>query len=273
MLFKFERKVRRLIDLLLEHRNVYNVLKSIYDYYKISYRAQMRKDLLFLTLPNGLKIVIFNRLPFRRAFHSVFDEIFIQKIYEKHPMFVPKPTDIVLDLGAFIGLYTLKHHHAQKVYSIEALPTSYVLLKTNVELNDLNNIITYNFAVSDSDGSAYMFIEDYLISGSTLVSEWHQEYHKSYVKVRTLTIDSMFKRGLIPSYIDIAKVDIEGTELQFLQGGQRFLERGGIERLVLELHNVVDKKNFYFLLRDLGFKPVKKIQGIETEILYLIFSR
>lgn len=273
MLFKFQRKIRKLIDLLLEHRNVYNVFKSIHDYYRINYRAQMRKDLLFLTLPNGLKIVIFNSLPFRRAFHTVFDEIFIQKIYEKHPMFIPKPTDIVLDLGAFIGLYTLKHHHAQKVYSIEALPASYILLKINVELNDLNNVITYNFAVSDSDGSAYMFIEDYLISSSTLVSEWHQEYHKSYVKVKTLTIDSMFKRGLIPSYIDIAKVDIEGAELQFLHGGQRFLERGGVERLVLELHNVVDKKNFYLLLRDLGLKPVKKIQGDDTEILYLIFSR
>lgn len=68
MFFKFERKVRRLIDLLLEHRNVYNVFKSIYDYYMINYKTQVLKDLLFLTLPNGLKIIIFNRLLFRKLF-------------------------------------------------------------------------------------------------------------------------------------------------------------------------------------------------------------
>jgi FkbM family methyltransferase len=68
---------------------------------------------------------------------------------------VLKPGDIFIDVGANIGYYTIlaaaQVGPAGKVYAIEASPTTCDLLRANLALNDLRNVIAVNMAVTDTE--------------------------------------------------------------------------------------------------------------------------
>jgi hypothetical protein len=62
---------------------------------------------------------------------------------------------VVLDIGANIGVYTLTAaRYADKVYSFEPVPISFLDLKKNVKVNYYKNVFTVNKAVSDKTGHA-----------------------------------------------------------------------------------------------------------------------
>jgi predicted RNA methylase len=66
--------------------------------------------------------------------------------------FSPKKGDIVIDVGAHMGRYTIiaskRVGENGKVVAIEAHPGNYEMLKRNIKLNKLTNIIPLNFAVA-----------------------------------------------------------------------------------------------------------------------------
>lgn len=281
MFFKashMRRRVIKSLELFIHYRNPINCAAAFLEYMLLRKKLMTRLFLLnnrtlLLMLPNGLKALCLINESFLKACITTFDEIYIQRVYEKLDDFIPRENEIVLDLGAFIGFYTLKHYKAHKLISIEALPLNYAMLALNVELNALSNVATYNFAIWSEDGFLPMFLEKDLISSSTLIKEWHGDKHlQKVIYVKALSFDTMMTLGLLPSNIDIAKIDIEGAEHQFIKGGKKSLERGIIQRMVLELHNVVDKNSFYKDLLELKYKILKKLEGSDTEIVYAIFK-
>ena len=65
----------------------------------------------------------------------------------------------------------------------------------------------------------------------------------SKYRVKTSTLDNFVKKNKI-KYIDICKVDIEGTELDFLLGSRNTLKENKIRILSIEIMESKDK--FYF---------------------------
>src|SRR5919197_129327 len=65
--------------------------------------------------------------------------------------FTPKEGDIVVDVGAHIGPYTIiaskRIGSGGKVVSIEADPDNFDLLNRNIQLNKLSNVMALNYAV------------------------------------------------------------------------------------------------------------------------------
>ncbi len=60
------------------------------------------------------------------------------------------PEDVVLNLGANIGLIPiLKSRECRKIYAVEPLYCD--ILKINIALNDINNIVVFEFGVGDKD--------------------------------------------------------------------------------------------------------------------------
>src|SRR3989338_3323566 len=73
------------------------------------------------------------------------------------PEYVPKKDDVVIDVGAHIGIFALNASlivPKGKVYAIEPCRSTYNLLRRNIKLNELENIVTFNFALSDKEGLA-----------------------------------------------------------------------------------------------------------------------
>ncbi len=68
---------------------------------------------------------------------------------------VLKPGDIFIDVGANIGYYTIlaaaQVGPTGKVYAIEASPTTCDLLRANLTLNELRNVVAVNMAVTDTE--------------------------------------------------------------------------------------------------------------------------
>jgi len=100
----------------------------------------------------------------RRGILHNYSEIFVYDEYSKLSEYRVQEGDIVLDAGAFVGLYTLSvADKAGLVIAVEPNIASYIFLINNVKMNNLvSKIITYNVALGDFEGNAILYIEDWL---------------------------------------------------------------------------------------------------------------
>src|SRR5215216_2460824 len=76
--------------------------------------------------------------------------------------FTPKNGDIVIDVGAHIGPYTLKASKLVglngKVVAIEAAPDNFDILNRNIQLNKLTNVIALNYAAYSKEDKIKLYL-------------------------------------------------------------------------------------------------------------------
>lgn len=135
-----------------------------------------------------------------------------------------KKNNIVVDIGANIGYYTLLMALNQaKVFSYEPEPKNFKLLQKNVNLNNFSsNVKLYNKAVSNYNGFSKLFLAGATdLNGGVIVDRakggapgMHTLSNNRFgsnsidVEVTKLNLDK----------IDFAKIDVEGHELHVLEG-------------------------------------------------------
>ena len=146
-----------------------------------------------------------------------------------------KPGNCVLDIGANVGYFTLLAARLVgpegKVYAFEPEPSNYEVLVKNLGLNGYMNVETIPKAVSSEKGEAQLIL-------SGLDSGFHSLAHlnlpeRGTVSVETITIDSFLEERGWP-HVDLIKMDIEGWEIAALDGMDRFFQRAGSVKLVIE---------------------------------------
>jgi hypothetical protein len=103
--------------------------------------------------------------------YPTFWEIFINGDYEKEPLCVVEKGDVVLDIGANKGFFTLNalQKGASKVYSVEPIKNSYEQIKKL--LTDFSNVEPINKAIGETNGVITMlcfFVGKSLIHDSSL---------------------------------------------------------------------------------------------------------
>jgi len=94
----------------------------------------------------------------------------IAERYELEKWFKPLAKGVVVDVGAYIGTYTVRAcKSAELVIGIEPLPFNFAVLAVNVKLNDCSNVVLVNKAVGAFEGQLSMFvpIKNHFISFST----------------------------------------------------------------------------------------------------------
>ena len=81
-------------------------------------------------------------------------------IIEYH--FCPKEGDIVVDVGAHIGRYTLiaanRVGRNGKVVAVEANPDNFEMLNNNVKLNRLTNVTSLNYAAYSHETKIKLYL-------------------------------------------------------------------------------------------------------------------
>lgn len=111
-----------------------------------------------------------------------------------------------------------------KVVSFEPVPNEYDSLCTNIEINQINNIIPVKVALSDSAGEA---IFEYNTAKPTMgkLSSVEPSYvvaNTTSFQVQTDTIDKLVETG---QYIpDVIKIDVEGAGAAVLRGARKTLK-------------------------------------------------
>ena len=128
--------------------------------------------------------------------------------------YTPKKGDVIVDIGAGIGTETLyfdeKTEKKGKIYSIEASKSSHEKL---VELCSKNGIKTSeNLNLAITDNNQKLWIEE---SNNYQVDAVNANARG--VEVDGITLDHFIKEKQIKN-IDFLKVNIEGSELQMIDG-------------------------------------------------------
>lgn len=130
----------------------------------------------------------------------------------------------VVDIGAQIGLYTLyaKFLPNTTFYSFEPFEKSFRILNENIKLNDIQNVKTFNIAVSDKESDNTILNVCTNHSGLNTLGELPLRFdNPEQVIIKTITLDTFFKD--IP--IDFIKIDTEGYEYFILKGGIQIIKK------------------------------------------------
>jgi len=187
---------------------------------------------------------------------------------------VIKKGDIVVDLGANIGYFTLLAARLVgkkgRVYSFEPEPRNYHYLLKNIELNNYDNIIAINKAVSEKSAKVKLYICPYDSGHHTIkqykgIEEYRPDFidnKKDFVEVETVVLDDFFKKE-IKQPIDVIKMDVEGAEM---------LALSGMDSLIKESKNLKIFVEFFpLLIREMGNSPEEFIRRLLEDYHFSIF--
>ena len=141
-------------------------------------------------------------------------QLSIHGIHEPHETEVVKNEikkgQVVLDIGANIGYYTLIFANLVGnegiVYAFEPNPTNFSLLKKNVEINGYHNVTIIPNAVSDKNGKTTLFLgKDNMVTHRIFDAQIDP---RKTIDVDVISLDEYFKN--YNRRIDFIKMDVEG---------------------------------------------------------------
>lgn len=134
-----------------------------------------------------------------------------------------RPGDTFVDVGANIGYYTILSSMivgiGGAVYSIEASPSIYNRLKTNLALNKCPNVRAINAAASCDTGEIQIWsAKNNNLGHSTIVKELAaREGHVFEAVVSCMPLTEMIPLEQLKA-ARLIKIDVEGAERSVLQG-------------------------------------------------------
>jgi FkbM family methyltransferase len=173
------------------------------------------------------------------------DDFKIMTIHEDDIItrFTPKEGDIVIDIGAHIGLYTIissKRVGANgKVVAIEADPENFEMLNSNIKLNQLTNVIPLNYAVYSKETKIKLYLpsgESGFTKYNTIMPNWINTQEK-FVEVNANTLDYLLQLNKIrQEEVNWIKIDVEGAEFEVLKGATNVLSKSKDVAILMELH-------------------------------------
>lgn len=152
-----------------------------------------------------------------------------------------KPGGSFADIGANIGLFTLNGAKAVGkegcVYSFEPLPSTFQKLREHISINHLSNVYAINAAVSDCNGTQNIYYNESLhnIGMASAFSDG------TPFRVESITFDHFVENNNI-TCLDVVKIDIEGAEMQALNGMERTLKKYK-PVLIMEINTIALKSS------------------------------
>ncbi len=145
-----------------------------------------------------------------------------------------KHNDIVIDIGAHIGYYTLIAARLVgkkgRVYAFEPNPDTFQILKKNVKENDYKNVVLVNKAISDKDTEAKLFLNKSNTGDHRL---YDSRDNRKFIDVSTISLDSYFKDK--DKKIDLIKMDIQGSEVKAFKGGLKTIRKNKYIKIITEV--------------------------------------
>ena len=173
-----------------------------------------------------------------------------------------------VDIGANAGYFSLLAHKGcmpdKKPISIEPNPENIHLLKAHFRLNNIEAFDLEEMAISNQSGVIQFSNSDNLAANT--YKQESSVYKNSTIEVKTNTLDYIAEKYNLDKF-SLVKIDVEGAELDVLQGGYAFIKKYH-PNILLATHNchVANvKEDCLAYLKELGysFEPIEdnKIEG------------
>jgi FkbM family methyltransferase len=168
------------------------------------------------------------------------EHIYVLGDYERVPCLTcVKPGGAVLDLGAFVGLFSVRvagENRDVRVYGVEANPFACRYLEANYRLNGVRSGGVLCGAVGVRSGVARLFVADNGVN-SSLVPGYVDDYSVKIgeVGVRVYSLREVFERFQLDR-VALVKMDIEGAEEGVLYSSRELVSPDRVERWIIEVH-------------------------------------
>jgi FkbM family methyltransferase len=192
------------------------------------------------------------------------DFYLLSPLYEREilHLFKPSSNDVVVDVGAHVGKYTLyasKLAKNGKIIAVEPNKESFKTLIENLKLNDCINVKAYNVAAFDKKCKLkFWIVKDERRCSVT------EKRSNSFKMVCAVPLSQILRDNKIEK-IDWIKIDVEGAEIEVLKGTGKFLRK--TKNLIVEVANKNEEKVLKILKKH--FKKIKIISKERGQKYYL----
>jgi len=186
-----------------------------------------------------------------------FEEYSTQGIYGKLDTLAVerliKPGDIVVDVGAAIGYFTLIFARSVgengMVFAFEPKTDRYEILLKNIQVNNYSNVKTEKKAIMQNNKKISFFSREDGIAGlrykddiESIRQESADNKHKIPVEVTTIELDDYLKELDLIENISFMKIDVDGPELLVLQGSKLLLKNKNL-KIFMEWDKTLSKES------------------------------
>ena len=231
------------------------------SFYIIKFIYSIIRFLGFASSPSLLKITVPKHGGYK-AYCPINKDDFINMTIREDDIiehFTPKEGDVVVDVGAHIGLYTIIASKRVgingKVVSIEADPGNFEMLNRNIKLNKLSNIIPLNYAAYSKETKIKLYLPE-VESGYTIyntIMSNRARLQDKFVEVNANTLDNLLQLNEIRE-VNWIKIDVEGAEFEVLKGAHNVLSKNKDIALLIEVHGLDNYRQVLEFLRSYNFK-------------------
>ncbi|HTL17156.1 MAG TPA: FkbM family methyltransferase [Patescibacteria group bacterium] len=176
----------------------------------------------------------------------------------------------VVDVGANIGVMTsmLSRRVGMegRVVAFEPHPVLYRRLERNVQRWTRPNVLLFNSAVSSQNGHAMLSEHDGFAGNNGIASLSVTNATNTSFGVRTLRLDDALPDGNWA----VLKIDVEGHELEVLNGAETFLARTQFRDIIFEsdfpspVHQLLGRNGFSIYELSAGFSG-PKLRGARAQ--------
>lgn len=189
-----------------------------------------------------------------------------------------RPDDIVWDVGASYGIYTLFSSlkvNKGNVFAFEPERGAFKLLAKNIQLNNLKNVTPLQIALGELEGTVELHTSESANTGThSLVARTDYPVSGKGQKIPIQKGDELVKQSAILSPTAI-KIDVEGAELNVLRGINTILSSKTLRIVQIEIHPKIlplfggTPENIFKLMESHHFAATQSIQrGTEFEVLF-----
>jgi len=183
---------------------------------------------------------------YRRGHYEEYETEIIKKIIKKG--------DIVLDVGANIGYFTLIFAKLVgkngKVFAFEPDPKNFDLLSKNIKINGYKNVTLVRKALSDKTAKTNLFLSK---TNSVDHRTVDPKENRDSIEIEKITADDYFSD--FKEQINFIKMDIQGSEVEALSG---------LSSLLQKMNDIIIMIEFApMLLRRVSYGPVELLNYLK----------
>ena len=175
---------------------------------------------------------------------------------------------LVLDIGANIGNHTiffLKVKKAQEIFCFEPVKTTFKILKTNIEINNLQSKVQlYNVGIGEKNGNAALKHYNTNNIGTAQIN------FDANGDISVISIDEL----KIEKKINFVKIDVEGFELSVIKGMTETLKHSKPlimieirDYLLNEIDNILIPLNYQKVTIDVDIYNIGNYLYIPTDFI------